>query len=115
MRPGSNHEWPLTVERDRTGGRLFDSGFTRLGPSGVVAGMRDGRLEVLFSVVNSRSVYRLVLDEAEERATGLELVYTAPAGIVGLVTGADGCVYVGDFIALRRLEQDTCPRGAAAD
>jgi glucose/arabinose dehydrogenase len=108
VRPGSNHEWPFTVERDRSGGRLFDSGFTRLGPSGVVARMRDGKLEILLAVVNTRAVYRLVLDEAEARATGLELVYTAPAGIVGLGQGPDGCVYVGDFSALRRLELEPC-------
>ena len=107
VEPGSNHEWPFSAERNQLSSPVFDSGFTPLGPTGVVTRERNGRREILFSAFHTSSVYRLEPDSGEMPRP--ELFHVTPTAPLALARGESGCVYVADVTSIWLITDDDCP------
>lgn len=107
VEPGSNHGWPVTRRRDEVVAPWFDTGETRVAPTGVA--QRPGSSErLLISTFASEALYELVIDPRAGKTVGIRLLTEVGGGAYAVDVGADGCVYYTDVGGVYRLQESGC-------
>ena len=106
---GSNHEWPFSDSRDVIAEPLYDTGPTsNIAPTGIAARRVGGSIEILVTAFNTGAVYRLVTSDGG--APHLDRLLRDRDGAFSIAVGGDGCVYYASATAVRRLNDQACPR-----
>jgi len=107
--PASNHEWPLSVDRDRLATPLWDSGLLPLGPTGLAQRDRpDGNgHELLLTTFHSNGLYAFDFEDGRVPAAP-RLLYAPPSSALEVAVDAHGCVYVSDVTSVWRLDEPGC-------
>lgn len=111
---GSNHEWPLSHERNTLAPPVWDSGLTHMGPTGIAVRAGADGDEVFFASFHSNAVYRLSPSADRNAAAGIEILHQAQAPLLALTEGADGCLYVADVGEIHVLADGRCEAAARA-
>ncbi len=106
--PGSNHEWPISLERNLFREPLFDSGEVHIAPTGVAYRSSDtGGHEFIVSAFQSQAIY--LLPVLESGAPGpLRLLIEVEGGAYGVTANSRGCTYFATADSIWRLEDGRC-------
>ena len=99
VEPGSNHEWPISTERDQLSSPFFTSGATKLGVAGVAW---VDAATVLLAAFNPQSIYSLTAGESGELVSAT-VFFEVDGPPVAVARGADNCTYVADFSRIWRI------------
>ena len=105
--PGSNHGWPLSVERETFGEALVNSRDAHLAPTGAAYRTANGGHELLMSAFFSQAIYVLPIDGAGKKGK-LRLLREVEGGAFNVATDTAGCVYFTDAVSLWRLDDGRC-------
>jgi glucose/arabinose dehydrogenase len=103
--PGSNHEWPISNERNTLSSPVYTSGPTPIGVTGV-AWLNPS--ELLLATVNPQSVYKIELDEFSNLVEA-SVYFDVEGPALAITLGADGCTYVADASRIWRIVDEACP------
>lgn len=105
VEPGSNHEWPISDERNTLSSPVYTSGPTPIGVSGVAW---LSATELLLATVNPQSVYKINLDESSNLVE-VRVFFEVEGPAIAITLGADGCTYVADASRIWRIVDEACP------
>jgi len=107
---GSNHEWPLSWERDNLARPLFDSRRAQIAPTGIAQrSAPGGGTELVMSTFQSAALYVLPVTSTG-KAGRLQLVAEVEGGAFAVATDAQGCVLFSGADSVWRLEDGRCGR-----
>ena len=116
VEPGSNHEWPLSNERDEDTPPLYTSGNVALAPTGVVVrSLEDGASEVLFASFHLESVYALRIEPDGTPADVVVVRHEVAGAPLSLAADFQGCVYMGTTDGIWLLRETLCERQIAVE
>lgn len=107
--PASNHEWPLSAERDALARPLFDTRGVHIAPTGIAERDTANGSELLISAFAAAAVYALPISEAGE-AGRLRLLAEVEGGAFAVAADPAGCAYFSDSRSVWRLEDERCDR-----
>ncbi len=105
--PGSNHEWPLSLDRDTFSTPLLNSKRAHLAPTGTAHRTAGEDHELLLSAFQSQAVY--VLPIAADGTKGrLRLLREVEGGAFAVATSGTGCVFFTDSESVWQLDDGRC-------
>jgi glucose/arabinose dehydrogenase len=105
--PASNHEWPLSTERNNLALPLFDSGSAHIAPTGIAWRAAGEGADIVFTAFQARAVYLLPLSPEGQSGT-LRLLAEPETGAYAVASDARGCTYFSDVDSVWRLEDGHC-------
>lgn len=115
VEPGSNHEWPLSDERDTENPPILGTSYAAIAPTGIVARPNgDDGVELLFTGFHMEALYALDVGADGERDGDVELRYQVGGAPLSLAGDAEGCIYLGTTDGIWLIREPECDRQVAA-